>query len=264
MPLSFATRPGELNAPDDIDLPAQVRSAQFLSAWSGSALYGHQRPLRLGGVFVESAGVVLGLRSWNDAREGVIDTVPYAIFEVEKIVRMMLHQSGLAFEILASPVLFETNSSGADGTGFPARRVVNAAVTQGLLHHYRDVARGMLDRLLAAKGRGASLEDIFGLVRTALTGRALMQAEVDFNLATLLVNHASPKVAGYIRNTVPEDLVNKAWLNGFARTLEPLIASLAPEDSALPTNPTDYEWLHEFVISSRLEQYENKRSGSQS
>lgn len=277
MPLSFATPPGVPKGPGEIDLPDALRSAPFLSAWSGSALHGFESGLRLGGVFVESADVVLGLRSWNDAREGVLnasgsmgaaEAVPYAIFEVEKIVRMMLHQSGLAFEILASPVLFEADLFERDSfkteEAFPARRIANAAVTSGLLHHYRDIARGTLARLIASKGRGARVVDILELARVALTGRALMQAEVDFNLGTLLENYAPSKLSEFLENTHAEVLIEAAWLQEFERHIEDILKSLTPEDSALPQRPSDYDWLNDFVISSRLEQLKTRNSGGPS
>ena len=62
-------------------------------------------PGRWGGVFVQPATDVLGLRAWEDAWEGVLkdNSHPWAMFELEKIMRMLLAGSGLAFDILASP-----------------------------------------------------------------------------------------------------------------------------------------------------------------
>jgi|GEM_PF-2510182 len=267
MPLSFATPPGAPRAPGDFNLPDELRSVPFLSAWSGSVLHGFDSGLRLGGVFVESADVVLGLRSWNDAREGILAgqggaPIPYAIFEVEKIVRMLLGQSGLAFEMLASPVLFKTRMSLSD-EAFPARRILNAAVTSELVHHYRDVARTGLARLMAAKGQGARRVDVFGLVRSALTGRALMRAEVDLNLTRLLAQYATPEFAECLANMGADDLMEPAWLREFEREMEAIITALKPEDAALPSRPSDYEWLHDFVIAARLAQLESRRADIQ-
>src|SRR5690554_8087725 len=55
MRLSFATPPGARRASGDFNLPDELRSVPFLSAWSGSVLHGFDSGLRLGGVFVESA-----------------------------------------------------------------------------------------------------------------------------------------------------------------------------------------------------------------
>lgn len=264
MPLSFATPPGAPRAPGDLNLPDELRALPFLSAWAGSELHGFDSPLRLGGVFVESADVVLGLRSWNDAREGRLQgpggaPIPYAVFEVEKLVRMLLGQSGLAFEVLASPVVFETHSSLA-GAAFPARRIVKAAVTSGLLHHYRDVARAGLAHMIAAKGQGARPADVNQLVRAALTGKALMRAQVDFDLTRLLAEHAPPGFAELLAATQADDLTEPAWLDSFEHKMKGVLSALVPEDAALPSQPSDYDWLHDFVIAARLARLESRRA----
>lgn len=275
MPLSFATPPGASKRLAEIKLPPEIRSAPFLSVWSGSAVHGFDSRLRLGGVFVAPADVVLGLRSWNDAREGVVgasellgakQSVPYAIFEVEKIVRMMLHQSGLAFEILASPVVFGLDSprdERTDAQPFPARRILDAAVTSGLLHHYRDVSRATLTRLVAAKGQGARASDIRDLVRTVLTGNVLMHGEVEFHLPTLLERQATAELGDLIENMLPENFVEPMWLQQFEDCISAAIDVISPDGSPLPPSPTDYDWLHDFVINSRLQEFKSQPAHNQ-
>lgn len=162
--------------------------ASFLSVYSGRAVHGFDSRLRLGGVVVQPAEVVLGIRAWDDAFEGVFELdeepVPYALFEVEKIVRMMLHQSGLAFEILASPAMLHDEE-------FPARRIVDAAVTRGILHHYRNVASGWMARLVETQGQGAEPADVLDVVRNALTGRALVDGRAAFDLWALADEYLS-------------------------------------------------------------------------
>lgn len=114
------------------------------------------------GCFVEPATTVLGLRAWDDAREGATP-MPWALFEVEKFVRMALRQSGVAFEALVAPAVWSRN--------FDGRAVAAAAVTRGILTYYDDVSRGLehdfepwrwrsllTGALLATKGR-VSLDD---------------------------------------------------------------------------------------------------------
>lgn len=217
--------------------------ASFLSVCSGRAVHGFDSRLRLGGVVVQPAEVVLGIRAWDDAFEGVLEfdeePVPYALFEVEKIVRMMLHQSGLAFEILASPAVLHDED-------FPARRIVDAAVTRGILHHYRDVASGWMARLVETKGEGAEPADVLDVVRNALTGRALVDGRAAFDVWALADEF---QLTALLQDV--EEGVEPALIDEVSAKVDELLEAVRPEDASLPERPNDYDWLNDFVVSSR-------------
>jgi predicted nucleotidyltransferase len=284
MRLSFAQQPGGSDVPsgpvgfgESRDWAAwagrQSPPARFLSAWSGLEVHGFDSPTRLGGVAVQPAEVVLGLRAWNDAEEGVIaenaensspensaaPPVPFVIFDVEKIVRMLLHQSGLAFEILASPVVLHADS--LTGAQFPARRLIEAAISADILHHYRDVAIGGMARLVETKGQGARISDALGAVRNALCGVALSRGEVEFRLPTLLENYALPGLGAVLDEVADED-VEGALAPEFVAELDglmsKLIASIQPDRCALPAGPSDYDWLNDFVVDARRREISRK------
>jgi hypothetical protein len=223
-------------------------AALFLSAWSGRAVHGFDSPLRLGGVVAQPAEVVLGLRAWEDAFEETHDLdeynrpVPSVLFEVEKLVRMMLHQSGLAFEILASPVVLLDQS-------FPARRIIESAVTTDILHHYRDVASGLVRRLVESNGQGATPADVLDAVRNALTGRALVDGRVGFDVWELAGEYGSEAL---LREVESGERVELELLGKVSAHVEGLLDDIRPDEATLPASPQEYDWLNDFVVSCRL------------
>ncbi len=233
--------------------------AHFLALWSGRAVHGFTSPERVGGVVVQPADVVLGIRSWDDAFEGILEVAqwgnaaPFALFEVEKIVRMMLHQSGLAFEILASPAVLHD----AD---FPARRIVDAAVTRGVLHHYRDVAQGQIARLERAQGQGVRPADLLDIARHALTGVALADGLVDFHLWELVDAYGSSTLEGLLREAPHDAKLDDGYRADFARAVESLIERIDPDAAKLPDNPEDYDYLNDLVVTQRQNAVKQSRS----
>ncbi|MFP4599824.1 MAG: DNA polymerase beta superfamily protein, partial [Persicimonas sp.] len=225
--------------------------AQFLSVWSGAGVHGFDSPLRLGGVVVQPAEVVLGIRGWEDAFEQTLDLevaerpVPVALFEIEKIVRMMLHQSGLAFEILTSPAVL------CDTSCFDARAIVEAAITTEIVHHYRDIAGGWLERLAEAEGRGASAADVLDVFRHALTGLGLMRGEVDLRLWATVERYADAELEGLLREVQRGAKIAGELLDELLDRGRRLVAGLSPEDAALPARPNDYDGLDDLVVSLR-------------
>lgn len=225
--------------------------AVLATAWSGRAVFGFDSPLRVGGVLVQPADVVLGIRGWEDAFEDTLALaghdrpVPYALFDIEKIVRMMLHQSGLAFEVLASPVVLA-------GDEFKARRVLEAAITHEILHHYRDVAAGTLARLDEAEGEGAWAADVLDIARHALTGVALAQGRVDFRLWPLVADFGDAGLEGLLREVERSDTIDPTGLAEFGRHVDDLVERIDPDAARLPDRPRDYDWLDEFVVANRL------------
>jgi hypothetical protein len=172
---------------------------------------------RFGGVFVTPARRAMGLRGWEDAHEGTTDTGdPWVLFDLEKLIRMALRQSGLAFEFLTSSVTWSPDS-------FPARKLAESAITRDVAQYYADVARPLLDSDTPDRWRWRSL----------LTGWALAtRGEVSHDLSTLQrlaeVDEPSSDDAG--------------------RLLEEMRAG-----EALPKTPSDYDWLNEMLVDARME-----------
>jgi hypothetical protein len=228
----------------------------YTSLWSGPPIHGYQTPTKLGGVVVHPAETVLGLRAWDDAYEGILttsdtdDTIPWVLFDIEKIVRMMLRQSGLAFEILASPVCATGDALG--GRDFPARRVIEAAIHQDILLYYRDAADSVAWDADGLESREYRLQ-IVDAVRRARTGVELRDGRVQLELAALLES-VEDDVAETVRALLGDDTVEpeqhtlvRDRVTSWCRTLE------TPGTSTLGEQPDDYDWLHEFVVEQRLE-----------
>ena len=198
--------------------------AEVGAPWSTWAATQFQQPIwlaridasdeaeRIVGCFVIDARTALGLRPWDDADEG-IEPAPWALFDIEKLVRMALHQSGLAFEALTAPQTWGE---------FPARRVADAAVTQGVLRYYYDVTASLLDgntqrwrwRTLLT-GALLAREGVMSQSLTTLCDRLAVPAQPDASLATEL----------------------RAELE---------------HGALLPSRPSDYHFLNELVVSARL------------
>ncbi len=166
------------------------------------------------GAYVTPAEVVLGLRGWDDADEG-LDPEPFALFDIEKLVRMMLHQSGLAFEALCA-----AQSLGA--LDVPARELARAAVTHEILSYYRDVTA-----VLETGNREG------WRWRTLMTGALLAQQGV--------VSHAMPTLCRMLG----------AGAEPSATEVVRLRTALASSPH-LPETPADYDLLNAFVVASRL------------
>jgi predicted nucleotidyltransferase len=248
MTLSFSKGPGVSLGGAWMNWAAEHEPpALFLSAWSGPTVHGFDSRLRVGGVLAQPADVVLGIRAWEDAFEethdldGCDQPVPSVLFEIEKLVRMMLHQSGLAFEILASPAVH-------CDMGFPARRIVESAITTDILHHYRDVASGAMRRFVEVDGQGVMPTDVLDAVRNALTGRALAEGRVAFDVWELADEYGSEAL---LREVGAGEAVEPEMLDDVAKLVESLLDDIRPGESGLPASPKDYDWLNDFVVSCR-------------
>lgn len=205
----------------------QLDAAQprFVAQLSGAEVNGHDVPTRIGATFVRDARTICGLRAWDDATEGVHDGTPWAAFEVEKLARMMLHQSGLAFELLASSRVWSDD--------FAPRRIIQAAATSQLLTYYQDVAHPL------TQGR---LHDELWRWRSLLTGLLLARGgEVSLRLETLLERLDEDSFAGLPVGRLPTATVA-------ADAHAEMIERAAP----LPDRVSDYDWLDAWVADLRL------------
>lgn len=230
------------------DLP---RRPEYAVVWSGPPVNGYAgAPWRIGGYFVEPIESVLGLRPFDDALEGRIELedgaepVPYVFFEVEKIARMILHDSGLAFEILASPARLRASDRVVDDD--EPRTLVRRAVCRGLLGHYRECTEGGLDDLRS--GRDLSVETALRLVRELATGAALQTGRATLDLETL-AERRGIDVVGDLSTAEDVEPHREALLE----SCEALAAALEEDaESALSTRPDAYDAIDEWLVERRL------------
>lgn len=226
-----------------------------LSVWSGPALEGYPTKTRIGGVFVQPASTVLGIRAWDDALEGVFttdggETVPWVLFDLEKIVRMMLRQSGTAFEILASPIC--ARHPGRTDLEFSAHRIVEAAIHKDILFYYRDFADGVRWDVDGLESREYRLQ-IVDAVRHALTGLRLIDGVVEFELASLL-DEVESDVSDAVRAMLADDTVSEHQHSLLRNRLASWCQTLAePGQHVLGDQPHGYDWLDDLVVQLRLE-----------
>lgn len=208
------------------DCPELVAARpRFVAQLTGAEVNGHDTPVRIGAAFVRDARTVCGLRAWDDAAEGVHDGTPWAAFEVEKLVRMMLHQSGLAFELLASARVWSDD--------FDGRRIIQAAATSQVLAYYEDVTHPL------ATGR---LHEELWRWRSLLSGLLLARhGEVSFRLPTLLERLDEVRFGGLAKGGVPT-----------ASIAADAHAELAERWASLPNQVSDYDWLDDRVAHLRL------------
>ncbi len=195
---------------------------------------------RFGGVFVAPRETVLGIRLWRDVYEGVEAVgdaqVHWSIYEIEKIVRMMLHQSPLALEILSSGAAVERFAS----SRFQPRRVVEAAVTSDILTALVDDADGFLTSPEASSSRRVAIRGL----RRVLMGLALAEGVVATRLDDLLEWRGSEELADAAA-TGEADAISTCG----RELLEDLRAVDAP---ALPESPADYDGLDDLVVDMRM------------
>jgi hypothetical protein len=184
----------------------------FASTHDASPMWLAEVNGRYVGCFAIDVRTLAGLRPWDDALEGD-SPGPWVLFEVEKLVRMALHQSGLAFEALASAHCWGD---------FLAREVANAAATQGLLAYYRDIARPLIE------GNTESWR-----WRALLTGVAIAREGI--------VSLSLPRLSQLLGAPLEPDV----------SCVDELLASLA-DSQHLPDRPANYDLLNDVVVDCRM------------
>lgn len=244
-------------------LKARERPIRHFCAYDGPAVCRKDARMRLGGVFVAPADEVLGIRLWNDACEGVLEpegverttgtteSIPWVAYDLEKILRMMLHQSGLALEILASPVVLRQSE-------MDLRGIVEAAMTRGIVDHYLDVARGIVERASAVRDEREGQTEVWrDAIHQALVGLALCEGRVSFSLSTLLEWRDEEGLAAALEGGEAggsgdcDDL--RARATGLIDELE------ASERAGLPESPRGYDALNDYLVQTRLKVREEAR-----
>ncbi len=238
------------------------RRPQYAAIWSGPSVHGHEgAPVRLGGYFREPTESVVGLRAFDDALEGTLrlegieEPVPYVFFEIEKVVRMLLHSSTLAFEILASPARLLPDEHAEDAAA--ARDLVAWSIAEGLLGGYRESVDGGVDDL--RQGREVSVGGALRLLRRLATGAALADGRATLDVRRLSESPEGDLVEEFLASDPVEPLGSRR-----ARLLElaeRLVASIEREEGALPSDPEEYEALNAWLIEQRLSESSSGPTG---
>jgi hypothetical protein len=226
-----------------VTLSAPPAPHGWLGLMSGPAVHGFASPWQLGGVVVQPAALVLGLKPWEDAFEGVIPAappVPWVRFDLEKLIRMALHQSGLALELLGGAPL--------EPGPIDPHAIAAGAITRQQLSYWRDTTRHEV-----ATPPAAALEWL-GLVRRVLTGYALAQdARYVAWLPELLASHAPASLAALVAPVLAGEALEEAARGASAPLLASLWDRLDPEaPCALPERPSDYDGLERMLVAARL------------
>lgn len=195
---------------------------------SGPEVNGWATPRHIGGVFTTRAADVMGLRSWDDAREGVASGDPWVIFDIEKAVRMLLRQSPLAYRLFASHVCLHEV--------LPLDRlfVLNAAVCAKMVRNIALEAQN-------AASRTNRMDALLAQLANLTSAWALARGQADLHAQTILPTH--PEWGKLDLNDVD------ALKFAVKRFAEELLVS----EVALPESPADYDGLSRWLVQRRIQ-----------
>ncbi len=195
---------------------------------SGTEVHGWRTPRQIAGIATAPAPQVLGLHAWDDAREGLAIGTPWVIFDIEKLIRMLLRQSPLAYRVLASHLC------AVDIAPIDREFILNAAVTQQLV---RNIGLEAKNTIATTHRR----DDVLGILAELAAGWALARGHVDLHAAAVLGTH-------------PEwndlDLESDADLRRAILSLSDELLSL---EAPLPERPADYDGLSTWLVNRRLQ-----------
>ena len=195
---------------------------------SGLEAVGWPTPRGVCGAYTTPIDAVLGLKAWDDAREGVVVGDPWVIFDIEKLVRMLLRQSPIAYRFFASHVCLHEIST------MDRQRILNSAVSAQMV---RNIAIEAQNELPSLTRRGALLEQLASVT----TGWALARGIADLHAETILKTH--PEWSDL-------DVTNREDIR---RAATALAADLLTTEVALPVAPSDYDGLSQWLVQRRLQ-----------
>lgn len=240
-------RPQPLRAPEAL-APAHL-------VWrAGPAAEGLPTHPAMSGIVIQPAEVVLGLRGWEDAFEhllpGAQPPTLCACFDLEKITRMALRQSGLAAETLASAACAEGLEPGAR----TARWMLAQAATRGLIHHYLDVTRQVVDDLSRGEGSRWGVSAVLRCARECLTGVLLAErGHLIMSWPSLVAHADTPALAALLDASQAADALTPALSRELGDALATQRARIIPEASPLPERVPGYDALQALLVRARLD-----------
>lgn len=241
-------RPAPINAPALELAPAHL-------AWrAGPLAEGLPTHPALGGVVIQPAAVVLGLRGWEDAFEaplpGVSPPALCACFDLEKLLRMALRQSGLAAETLASPAC----AAGLEAGAHTARRALAQAATRGLIHHYLDVTRQVVHDLSRGDATRWGVPAVLRCARECLTGARLAErGELVLGWSALREGAEDDTLDALITALLDGQPPRGELAEALGASLDTQRARMVPDRSPLPERVPDYDALQALLVRARLD-----------
>jgi hypothetical protein len=154
---------------------------------------------------------------------------------------MMLHQSGLALEILTSPAWLRDELSGADEPCRVPRQLAGWAVTEEILAHYRESTEPVVEQI--DDGPPPSERELGRTVRRLLTGLALGEGRV--------VRSVDEGWSHLDLEPIDEPYAEQG-LERVGRLAE----RLRGLDARLPDRrePDGYDALNDWIVATRLSQ----------
>lgn len=241
-----------LDAHHELTLPAAWPEAYAQSeapavvhhvAYRGLEVTGIAQPAAFAGIVVQPAQTVLALPGWEDAYEVVVDGALHTLFDIEKLIRMLLHGSHLALEVLGSP---------ARALGLEAAdQILDWTVNRRHLAPASDSGATLGSPLAPRLAAGDAIDHF----RRYLQGLELAQGRLSLRLDVLV-----EPVDAELRSTVvglagdPQrvaEVVPSATLQAMRNFVSE--HPLDPAGSALPPGPTDYAALSHWLVTTRLE-----------
>ena len=215
-----------------------------------------------GGVLVQPARVVLGLRAFEDAFEAVtVSGQPLVLFDLEKITRMALRQSGLALQILGQP------GAAWLARGWHPHELLRACVSREVLSCFADVTARAAWRAQQRLEPGAqeALDDGDALLMELaqlLTGATLARdGALSYGVPELLGSWPALSARAILqevcergrRDALDAARRTSAGRGALVQSVQMLRAWLEPSRAvALPARPADYEGAQQQLIQARL------------
>ena len=221
----------------------------FGAIWYGPAVHGVGSETRLGGSFTTPAATLLGLRGWSDALEQTVvfegQVSPAVFFDIEKWLRMLLRSSHLAVEVMLSPVAWNERLSHASRVALVAR-----TLTRSIAQSYLDLVQGPLEQLSGDEPMPD--DEVRHLFRTLLTGWNLSRnRNFSLHLGELIDKTGDPDLRNLLDGPLDHEKLTTA-ARPYLQELE------SPEKSTLPQKPTDYSFVHSWLVDWRLSTLEDR------
>ncbi len=202
------------------------------------------RPTRTAGIGVHHTHTLLGLRAWRDTWEAQ----GQVIYELEKVIRMLLRQSTLAADILCSI---------PESDVLPSTLLIEAALTSRMPTAYAQLAHATHQALHTMPDQ-VTVEEALHALRHLLTGATLAtHAHLCIHLPSLLARHDDPcltQLATQLDVMPPASSLPSEVRDGLRTHLDALLEFTRADHprNCLPDAPTGYDVLHEFLITQRL------------
>lgn len=212
-------------------------------AYRGAAVTGIEQKPAFAGIVIHPAKTVLALPGWEDAFEFVDDGALHTLFDLEKLIRMLLHGSHLAMQVLGSACGSVTLEE--------ARSILEWTVNHRHLRPAIDSA-ATLEADLAEKFSAGEAIDHF---RRYLQGRRLAEGEWSMTLPNL-VAELDDAFASELCDIATDR--TKVAETVSPRTLDKMRAHVTthpidPRAPALAATPSNYEALSRFLVDKRME-----------